>query len=348
MGKVRCAPMKLMNIPRLELQGAVLGIRLGKIVSKSHEFHINTIHYWSDSQTVVQWMHSTERRFKAFVSHRIAEILKNSKPSQWKWIPTHLNTADAGTRPLAPPKFVHNGLWVNGPDFLRNDESLWPHVEFQRCDFQEEEELKPCMLISNNETQVIKFDRFSSLLKLKRTLPWIQRFVRKSRIPDYLSVEEIKEAEILLCRIVQIESYSDEIKQDKAKPTQPLMGQLPPDRVTPFVRPFTYTGVDLFGPFNVTIGRRVEKRWAVIFTCLTVRAAHIELANDLSADSLILCLRNFINRRGTPVRLRSDNGTNFIAACEDDGPITPNHFLIGCLSATQVIPKKAMENRTKC
>ncbi|XP_036344587.1 uncharacterized protein LOC118753817 [Rhagoletis pomonella] len=101
---------------------------------------------------------------------------------------------------------------------------------------------------------------------------------------------------------------------DKAKPNQPMMGQLPVDRITPFVRPFTYTGVDLFGPLNVTIGRRKEKRWGVIFTCLTVRAAHIELATDLSTDALILCLRNFVNRRGTPSRIRSDNGTNFIGA----------------------------------
>lgn len=103
-------------------------------------------------------------------------------------------------------------------------------------------------------------------------------------------------------------------KYDNAKPKQPLMGQLPPDRVTPFVRPFSYTGVDLFGPFNVAVGRRKEKKWAVIFTCLTVRAAHIEIADDLSTDSFILCFRNFINRRGTPVRIRSDNGSNFIAA----------------------------------
>ena len=104
---------------------------------------------------------------------------------------------------------------------------------------------------------------------------------------------------------------------EKAKPSPPFMGQLPADRVTPFVKPFTYTGVDLFGPLLVTIGRRKEKRWAVIFTCLTVRAAHIELAENLSTDAFIICLRNFVNRRGTPIRIRSDNGTNFIGAQKD-------------------------------
>lgn len=59
------------------------------------------------------------------------------------------------------------------------------------------------------------------------------------------------------------------------------MGQLPLDRITPFVRAFQYTGLDFFGPLLVTIGRRKEKRWAALFTCLTVRAVHFELATDL-------------------------------------------------------------------
>ena len=50
---------------------------------------------------------------------------------------------------------------------------------------------------------------------------------------------------------------------ERAKPSPPLMGQLPADRLTTFIKPFTYTGVDLFSPLLVTIGRRKEKRWAV-------------------------------------------------------------------------------------
>lgn len=106
-------------------------------------------------------------------------------------------------------------------------------------------------------------------------------------------------------------------KNTYAVPRTPLMGQHPEDRVTPYVRAFSYTGIDYIGPFFVSIGRRREKRWVSIFSCLTTRAIHLEIAKDLSTDAVILCLRNFINRRGLPVRIRSDRGTNFVGASKE-------------------------------
>lgn len=61
---------------------------------------------------------------------------------------------------------------------------------------------------------------------------------------------------------------------------------------------YTYSGLDYFGPITVSIGRRTEKRWVALFTCLTKKAVHLEIAQDLSVDS---CMRNFINYRGVPV-----------------------------------------------
>lgn len=105
-------------------------------------------------------------------------------------------------------------------------------------------------------------------------------------------------------------------KNSNARPSQPIMGQLPIERVMPYVRPFTYTGVDLAGPFTVAIGRRHEKRWVVLFTCMTVRAIHTMLCKDLSTAAIIMCLKDFANRRGVPFRIRSDQGTNFIGAAK--------------------------------
>jgi hypothetical protein len=92
------------------------------------------------------------------------------------------------------------------------------------------------------------------------------------------------------------------------------MGDLPADRVTPGDPAFTYTAVDYFGPFLVKRGRGREKRYGCLFTCLAIRAVHVEIAHSLEADAFINCLHRFIARRGRPKRLRSDNGTNFVGA----------------------------------
>ncbi|GBP27305.1 hypothetical protein EVAR_18776_1 [Eumeta japonica] len=73
-------------------------------------------------------------------------------------------------------------------------------------------------------------------------------------------------------------------------------------------------GVDYFEPMIMTISHRYEKRYGSLFTCLTTRAVHIELAESLSSDSIILALRRFIARRGTSRVIYSDNGTNFVSA----------------------------------
>ena len=77
---------------------------------------------------------------------------------------------------------------------------------------------------------------------------------------------------------------------------------------------FTNVRVDYFGPFNVKIGRRNEKRWCCLFTCLTVRVVHIEVVTNLDTDSCLNAILRFIARRGKPSTIISDNGTNFVGA----------------------------------
>ena len=92
-----------------------------------------------------------------------------------------------------------------------------------------------------------------------------------------------------------------------------LMANLPFSRTT-IEPPFTYCGVDLFGPIEVKEGRRVLKRYGVLFTCFSLRAVHIELAASLETDSFIQALRRFIGRRGAVREIISDKGTNFVGA----------------------------------
>ena len=91
------------------------------------------------------------------------------------------------------------------------------------------------------------------------------------------------------------------------------MADLPQDRVDS-APPFTYCGVDCFGPFLVREGRKEHKRYGVIFTCFSSRAIHLEIANSLDTDSFINALRRFLSLRGPIRQLRSDRGTNFMSA----------------------------------
>ncbi|XP_038070490.1 uncharacterized protein LOC119739571 [Patiria miniata] len=91
------------------------------------------------------------------------------------------------------------------------------------------------------------------------------------------------------------------------------MADLPKDRVEPSP-PFTFCGMDCFGPFTVREGRKEIKKYGVIFTCMSSRAVHIEMVDDMTTDCFINSLRCFIALRGPVQQLRSDQGSNFVGA----------------------------------
>ncbi|XP_008214147.2 uncharacterized protein LOC103317564 [Nasonia vitripennis] len=95
------------------------------------------------------------------------------------------------------------------------------------------------------------------------------------------------------------------------------MGDLPQVRVTQS-RPFYNVGVDYCGPFFIKEKRyrnqKFIKIYVAIFVCMTVKAIHIEVVEDLSTEGFIAALRRFISRRGLPGTIYSDNGTNFRGA----------------------------------
>ena len=91
-----------------------------------------------------------------------------------------------------------------------------------------------------------------------------------------------------------------------------FMADLPKERVTPGDPPFTNVGVDFFGTFEIKRGRAAVKQYGVVFTCLNIRAIHIEVAQTLNTDSCINAITRFIARRGPIQVMRSDNGTKLV------------------------------------
>lgn len=103
------------------------------------------------------------------------------------------------------------------------------------------------------------------------------------------------------------------------------MADLPSDRLEPGP-PFSSVGVDCFGPWDVVArktrgGQANSKRWAVLFTCLTSRAVHIEVIEEMSTSSFINALRRFVAIRGKVRVFRSDRGSNFVGSMDKLGGI---------------------------
>ena len=95
------------------------------------------------------------------------------------------------------------------------------------------------------------------------------------------------------------------------------MADLPPARLRLFKPPFYSTGVDCFGPYQVRIGRRQEKRWGIVYKCMTTRCIHLDLLESMDSDAFLMALRRFIARRGTRAELLLDNGTNFVGGARE-------------------------------
>ncbi|XP_017468483.1 PREDICTED: uncharacterized protein LOC108360631 [Rhagoletis zephyria] len=100
-------------------------------------------------------------------------------------------------------------------------------------------------------------------------------------------------------------------------PHQQQMGTIPRPRLNPGSA-FLNTGVDFAGPIQIRSlkgrGSRLYKCWIALFVCLATKAVHIELVTEQSTAAFIAALRRFIARRGKPMHIYSDNGTNFVGA----------------------------------
>ena len=103
-------------------------------------------------------------------------------------------------------------------------------------------------------------------------------------------------------------------RKRNAKTVAPMMSDLPAECAIYRQPAFSNCGVDYFGPFLVTNRRSSEKRWSFLFTCFTTRAIHIELVPSMDTISFVMAIKRFISRRGTPSKIWSDNGTNFVGA----------------------------------
>ena len=115
MGKCKIAPKNILSVPRMELNGAVLGNRVKNFILKDTSLKFSKVYQLVDSSTVLGYVHKECGIFKPYEGIRVSEIQSsnefvNERLSGWAWVAGTDNPADWCTKPhpvkdLAPGSF---------------------------------------------------------------------------------------------------------------------------------------------------------------------------------------------------------------------------------------------------
>ena len=124
-GKCRVAPIRNMTVAKLEMQAAVFGVRLRELILEEHDIEVDQIVHWTDSTTVLQWLHASNNKQPVFVANRVAEILENSTIDHWRHVEGKMNPADIGTRRMTV-EALNESEWLTGPVWLTETEDVCP------------------------------------------------------------------------------------------------------------------------------------------------------------------------------------------------------------------------------
>lgn len=106
----------------------------------------------------------------------------------------------------------------------------------------------------------------------------------------------------------------------RMRPLSQQMGRLPLFR-TEQARSFAFVGCDFTGHYHLKTSRArnapTAKGYIALFICLTTKAIHLEVVEGLTTAEFLMAFDNFIARRGIPIALYSDNGTNLTGGAKE-------------------------------
>ena len=177
MGKSRVAPLKAISIPRLELTAATVGAKLAKFILDELDVSDISVHFWTDSMTVLRYLRNVSIRFKIFVAHCEQQIQDGSDVNAWNYVPSEKNPADLASRGVNPNKDDKLKFWLEGPQFMREN------TEYTRLFEEPTDPNTDLELRSTCATEVFVdandlIHRYSSVRRLKKAVVWLQTFYK--------------------------------------------------------------------------------------------------------------------------------------------------------------------------
>lgn len=211
------------NIHRLELTGAVLGVRLARSIISELPPQPE-LFFWTDSSTALSWIQRHEP-WGTYVGNRVAEIRQSSDAKDWRYVPGTLNPADLPSRGCTAYQLMQS-TWWEGPSWLKLDRMLWPQYapEVSEADVLAERKKTPTVTATALDDKSDVFYRFfyfsSSYTRALRAIARTKRTAYNAHKPEIpkvgpLTNEEISTAETFALRWMQRDAglYSDEFKK---------------------------------------------------------------------------------------------------------------------------------------
>ena len=221
MGKTKLAPKHGHTVPRLELCAAVLATELCEAITMEFDTSFDSVRFFTDSKVVIGFIRNESKRFFTYVANRVDRIRRCSKPSDWNYVPTKMNPADEGTRSVAV-RDMQDSLWLNGPPQLLDEVDETDYADQNDEADQELLCLKTEVLSSAPiELGSDRFERFNDWYKLVRAISSIQHAILGVLLPKIRTeigvkikaptVHTLRKAELFVVRVVQDESFRNEI-----------------------------------------------------------------------------------------------------------------------------------------